>query len=55
LVWGESVRSIQLVRDAPDLLNDVSIQDSLDPWDIEDDGTAMPLPSGVMHGEDQKF
>jgi hypothetical protein len=27
----------------------------LDPWDIEDDGTATPLPSGVMHGEDQIF
>jgi hypothetical protein len=27
----------------------------LDPWDIEDDGTATPLQSGVMHGEDQIF
>ena len=42
----------QFVRDTPDNFYDVIIQDSSDPWVIEDDGTATPLPSGVLYEED---
>eukprot|EP00934_Nitzschia_sp_Nitz4_P001188 Nitzschia sp. Nitz4//scaffold42_size132992//23851//25204//NITZ4_003383-RA/size132992-processed-gene-0.5-mRNA-1//1//CDS//3329551670//1188//frame0 len=42
----------QFVRDTPDNYYDVIIQDSSDPWVIEDDGSATPLPSGVLYEED---
>jgi len=42
----------QFVRDSPDNYYDVIIEDSSDPWVIEDDGTATPLPSGVLYEED---
>lgn len=42
----------KFVRDTPDATYDVIIQDSSDPWVIEDDGTATPLPSGVLYEED---
>jgi hypothetical protein len=34
----------QLVRDAKDSLYDVSIQDSLDPWDIEEEHYSYHIP-----------
>jgi len=42
----------QFVRDAPDNYYDVIIQDSSDPWVVEDDGSMTPLPSGVLYEED---
>lgn len=42
----------QFVAETPDSYYDVIIQDSSDPWVIEDDGTATPLPSGVLYEED---
>jgi spermidine synthase len=42
----------KFVRDAPDNYYDVIIQDSSDPWVVEDDGTITPLPSGVLYEED---
>jgi spermidine synthase len=42
----------QFVRDAPNDWYDVIIQDSSDPWNMEADGTATPLPSSVLYEED---
>jgi len=42
----------QFVRDSPDSFYDVIIQDSSDPFVIEDDGIVTPLPSGVLYEED---
>jgi len=42
----------QFVRDSPDNYYDVIIQDSSDPWIIEDDGSMTPLPSGVLYEEE---
>lgn len=42
----------QFVRETPDNFYDVIIQDSSDPWVIEDDGTITALPSGVLYEED---
>ena len=42
----------EFVRNSPDSFYDVVIQDSSDPFIIEDDGTATPLPSGVLYEED---
>lgn len=42
----------QFVREAADGTYDVIIQDSSDPWAIEDDGSMTPLPSGVLYRED---
>jgi spermidine synthase len=39
----------QFVREVPDGFYDVIIQDSSDPWVIEADGSATPLPSGVLY------
>lgn len=41
----------QFVRDTPDNYYDVIIQDSSDPWIIEEDGSATPLPSGALYEE----
>ena len=42
----------QFVQDAPDNYYDVIIQDSSDPWIIDDDGNKTPLPSGVLYEKD---
>jgi spermidine synthase len=42
----------QFVRAIPDGYYDVIVQDSSDPWVIEADGSATPLPSGVLYDED---
>jgi len=42
----------QFVRDTPDQFYDVIIQDSSDPWTVDDDGVMNPLPSGVLYEED---
>lgn len=42
----------QFVRDTPDNFYDVIIQDSSDPWVIEDDGGVTPLPSSVLYERD---
>lgn len=42
----------QFVRDTADSFYDVIIQDSSDPWVIEEDGSATPLPSKVLYEED---
>jgi len=42
----------EFVRNTPDNFYDVIIQDSSDPWVIEEDGSATPLPSGVLYEED---
>ena len=39
----------QFVREAPDQTYDVIIQDSSDPWTVDDDGSIQPLPSGVLY------
>lgn len=41
----------QFVRDAADGVYDVIIQDSSDPWVVDDDGVMQPLPSSVLYEE----
>ena len=38
----------QFVQDKPDGYYDVIIQDSSDPWIVDDEGNMTPLPSGVL-------
>jgi spermidine synthase len=42
----------QFVRDAADGTYDVIIQDSSDPFVVDDDGVMKTLPSGVLYEED---
>jgi spermidine synthase len=42
----------QFVREARDETYDVIIQDSSDPWTVDDDGNVRSLPSGVLYEED---
>lgn len=41
----------QFVRDTPDGTYDVIIQDSSDPWVVDEEGMVRPLPSGVLYEE----
>lgn len=41
----------EFVRNSPDNYYDVIIQDSSDPWVVEDDGTTTALPSGALYEE----
>ena len=37
------------VQNADDESYDVIVQDSSDPWTVDDDGNKVPLPSGVLY------
>mmetsp|Transcript_54578 Transcript_54578/g.63000 ORF Transcript_54578/g.63000 Transcript_54578/m.63000 type:complete len:394 (+) Transcript_54578:228-1409(+) len=39
----------QFAKDTPTHTYDVIVQDSSDPWTVDDDGVVIPLPSGVLY------
>jgi len=56
--WSDSRSKLHIedgaafVAKAEDASYDVIIQDSSDPWDIDDEGNLTPLPSAVLYSKD---